>query len=190
MRILLKLTIAALAVSLTACESVTSPVPLGHNPVSIQEGEWAGRWFNSEGHLDLSVVDAAKGLVQVGYQEDGIQRTLDLQLREAAGWIFVNVTESDFNESQGLGDLQSKGFLWARIVKDGDMIIAWNPDPDAFVTLVKEGKLPGTVEDGSVVLEPLSAEHYGVITSGANGVVLEWESPVVLYRFESGKSPE
>ena len=198
MRVPLNLILVVVAMVLTACETVTSPAPLGDKPLAIEAEDWEGQWSNAEGHLDLSVVDAAKGLVTIEFEEDGTAHTLDLQLREAAGWIFVNVTERDFNQSQGLGEMAIEGnpdtpvsnaYLWARIVNNGDSIIAWSPAPEQFVMLVEKGLLPGHVDEGNMVLGALGHEHYRVMTSGEHGVLLDWENPIVLYRLEPGDNP-
>lgn len=194
------------ALALSACDTVSSPTPLGLEPAAIEAEEWAGRWFNAEGHLDLEVVDAANGLLRVRYDDDGEQREMDLQLRSAAGWTFANVTEEDFEESEGLAsspcspaetprpdipecEEQPHAYLWARVERNTDAIIAWSPDAEAFVRLVEAGLVPGTVEEDDVTLGPLTAEHYEIITSSDHGVVLDWEHPMVLYRFPPGESP-
>ena len=196
MRVPVILVFVVLAMTLTACEMVTSPAPLGEKPVAIEAEEWVGRWSNADGHLDVSVLDAAKGLVTIEFDEDDKTHSLVLQLREAAGWTFVSVTERDFNHSQGLGESALEGsagkpvldaFLWARIVKNGDSIIAWSPAPEPFVVLVEKGLLPGHVDEGSVALGAMSDEHYRIMTSGEHGVVLDWENPMVLYRFKRGE---
>lgn len=207
MNVKTSLAIAAVALSLVACETVTSPVPLGEKPATLVAEEWEGRWANDEGFLDLEVIDAANGLVRIAYDEaeNGECREMELQLRTAGDsggeWMFFNVTEEDFERSEGLAsspctparpapgtaapqaeDGATVSYLWGRVRQSGDAIYAWGPNPKAFVRLVNAGQLPGTVDDGSVVLGPLSAEHYQLIISGDQGVVLEWEDPLVLYR--------
>ena len=202
LRAYLGLGLAALV--LTACDTVTSPVPLGERPAPINAEKWEGRWANAEGYLDLTVVDAKNGLVQIAYQEDGECENLRAQLRTSGEWLFFNVTEADFEKSEGLAGSpcspadsadpaehgadgedeqgEAPSYLWGRVLHRGDSIIAWSPSVEVFARLVKQGRLPGTVEDDNVVLGPLGPEHYAVIVSGAHGVVLDWERPLVLFR--------
>ena len=199
MRTQTTLALAATALLLAACDTVTSPVPLGEKPAVIKAENWQGRWFNAEGHLDITVVDAGNGLVRIRYDDDGEQEEMDLELRTANDWIFFNVTEQGFEESEGLAsspcspaqipkpDLpeceeQPRGYMWGRIRHTDNALISWSPRPEVFVRLVEQGLIPGTVEEGSVVLGPLSSEHYEIITSGSHGIVLDWENPMVLYR--------
>lgn len=195
----LKLALACIAAVLGACDTVTSPVPLGQQSAAIEAGDWQGRWYNAEGDLDLEVIDGPAGLVRIAYDDDGEFREMDLQLRTAGEWTFASVTEKDFEESEGLAtspcspveapatdvpecEEQPRAYLWARIEMNPDAIIAWSPDAEVFVRLVESGLLPGTVSEGSVVLGSLTAEHYQIITSSAHGVVLDWEHPMVFFR--------
>ena len=200
LRIALALPLAAL--SLAACETVTSPVPLGEKPAVLETAAWEGRWANADGHLDLLVTDAANGLVRIAYNdiEDGDCKDMELQLRTSGEWTFFSVTEEDFERSEGLAsspcspvsstgsglapgeESGSASYLWGRVRLSDNAIYAWGPDPEAFVRLVSAGRLPGTVDEGSVVLGLLSPEHYELIISGSEGVVLDWEDPLVLYR--------
>lgn len=202
MRAAMRLTAAAAAILLAACDTVTSPVPLGEEPAVIDAAQWEGRWYNAEGHIDVKVVDAANGMVHLGYEDDGDYEEMDLEVRRSGDWLFVNVTERDFEESEGLAtspcspaetlqpDLPEcedapPSYLWARVKNSGGAVIAWVPDPAVFSRLVDAGVLPGTLEEGNVVLGSLGPGHYRVITTGSHGVVLDWEHPMVLYRARS-----
>lgn len=186
------LVVSCIAVIVTACDTVSSPVPLGEAPATIDAGEWSGQWFNADGRIDITVVDAAKGLVHIDFLENDKTDTLDLQLRKVNGWVFANVTEQDFDKSQGLEDASSEteSYLWARVVRHGNTIIAWTPKAEKFVELVERGVLPGTVEDDDVVLGKLNQEHYRILTSEEHGVLLDWEHPTVLYRLKNQPLPE
>jgi hypothetical protein len=201
------LALVLVALSLAACETVTSPVPLGEKPATLDAGQWEGRWANADGYLDLVVTDAANGLVRIAYDdvEEGECKEMQLQLRTSGEWTFFSVTEEDFERSEGLAsapcrpvgsgqsELESAAvapgaepaptrYMWGRVRLADNAIYAWGPEPKAFVRLVSAGRLPGTVDEGSVVLGPLGAEHYALIISGSEGVVLDWEDPLVLYR--------
>lgn len=189
MHALVRLVLASLALFVAACDMVSSPTPLGEKSHAIKAQEWDGRWFDSNGYVDLSVVDGANGLMKMTVVDQGESDTLDLQLREGFGWVFANAREAEYFDSQGL-EIEGAGYLWARIVKDENVIRAWRPDPEVFARLVTEGLIPGHVEDGDVVLGALTNQHYNAIVSGSHGIVLEWEDPIVLYRYQSGKAPE
>lgn len=198
---------AVAAVLLAACDTVSSPVPLGEIPATVDAEHWDGRWHNAEGHIDVTVTDGANGLVRIGYEDNGDYGEMDLEVRRSGDWIFVNVTEKDFAESEGLAtspctpaeapqpdlpecDDVPPSYLWARVSHRDNAIIAWVPDAEAFVRLVEDRLLPGTAEDGSVVLGPLDSGHYRIITSGSHGVLLDWEHPMVLYRSAPGELSE
>jgi hypothetical protein len=192
------------ALLLGGCDSVSSPVPVGEKAMAIDPEAWEGRWANADGRLDITVVDAAKGLVRVAYAEEGECGEMDMELRSSGEWIFVNVTAKDFAESEGLAKAPCKpaqagaaggstadgsdnegGYLWGRITQTEKAIVAWSPAPEAFVRLVNSGQVPGTIQDGSVVLGKLEPQHYEIITTSSMGVVMDWEKPLVLYRVES-----
>lgn len=173
---------------LAACATVTSPVPLGTEPEALDAAVWEGTWRNDNGSLELTMTDAENGLARIAFEEDGARKILDLIVRRSGDWTIVNVTEEDFEESEGLeGESESDAdsgpsYLWARVeMKDG-AILVWDPDPAAFAELVGKGVLPGTVAEDDVVLGTLSPEHYDIITSGSHGVLMKWDEPLVLYR--------
>jgi len=192
MAIFLRTAITVLAIFLNACDTVSSPVPLGVEPAVIDAAEWSGQWFNADGRVDITVVDAAKGLVHIDFREDGKADTLDLQLRKFNGWIFASVSEQAFDQSQGLegASSETESYLWARLVRHGKTIIAWIPKAEKFATLVEKGLLPGRVEDDNVILGPLNQEHYRILTSEDHGVLLDWEHPTVLYRVKDGNKSD
>lgn len=208
MKLYSNLALLCSAVVLTACETVTSPVPVGEQPAQIEAGKWEGRWANAEGYLDVTVVDAKNGLVHIDYTDEGECESMSLELRSSGEWLFFNVTEEDFEKSEGLASSpcspvhtessvdgeddpgKPRSFLWGRVLNKDDSIVAWAPAPEVFVRLVQEGHLPGTVNDGNVVLGPLKPNHYQIITSGSHGVVLDWEQPMVLFRSGSVADPE
>lgn len=195
----LRLLLVPLLVCLGACDTVTSPTPMGTSVLQLEAADWDGRWSNAEGDMDVTVTDPAKGLIHVEFPDGDHLRVLDLQLRTAGAWTFVSTTEDEFDKSQGLGDSAddndpgsgaAEGFLWARIKKDGDMIIAWVPDAKAFAALVEQQRLPGSVEEGHVALGKLQAADYAKITAGELGMVLDWENPAVLYRLKASEAPD
>jgi hypothetical protein len=180
---------------LGACSTVSSPVPLGSEPAALDPAAWEGAWSNPDGTLEITVTDATNGLARMIFEEDGEKQELNLVVRQSGEWIFANVTEEDFDDSQGLdgegdGDSESgESYLWVRVKLKSGAIIAWDPDAEAFAELVSAGVLPGSVNEGDVVLGALSPEHYEIITSGSHGVLMNWDEPAILYRVQ-GLEPE
>jgi len=172
-----------LLVALCGCEAVYSKHPVGLEPVQISpemadklEGIWA---YHGPGAVTVRVADAENGILEIAWVEPGMDglelRSAEVHLREANGWTFASVTGEDAPE-----DLKH---MWGRIEGKRDrMIIVWAPDVDKFKELVKEGELPGEVDEGGdVVLGELEDEHYDIITD-EDSVVLDWEDPLVFIR--------
>jgi len=181
---------------LAGCKEVTSPVPFGEQPYAADAGQWAGRWNAGEASLVISVTDAAQGRLHVRLEEPGsTPEDYDVQLRTSGEWIFASVLDTDYPENRGQDDGSGEGakseprYLWGRVSFGGDNeLVGWDPDPAAFVRLVEAGLLPGTVDDGSVHLGELGPDQYRMITSGSQGVLLDWEHPTVFYRNTSASS--
>lgn len=166
----------ALLLLAAGCSTVTILQPLGEDPVALPEEAWAGTWIHKDGAVTVRVVNPAQGLLEVGWVEESGGRlateSYTVQLRRSAGWTFGNL------EAEEAGH-----YLWARVKKEGNQVIVWRPDPGQFKRLVEEGRLPGRVTgDDDVVLQPLTAEQVELLTSGREGVLLEWDDPVVFTR--------
>jgi hypothetical protein len=73
-------------------------------------------------------------------------------------------------------------YTWVKVEKDGGQIVVWDPDLEKFRALVKEGKLPGKIDEKNVLLDALGPEHVQMVTSSEEGVLFDWQSPAVLIR--------
>ena len=165
--------IVVIACLLAGCSAVYSTQPVGVAPASIKPQEWDGTWIHKDGSLTLKVLDSEEGVVQVAWIENMKLASHKAYLLESGEWMFGNVKE-DENQSQ---------FLWGRIKKRNNQIIIWTPSVSKIAALVKDGSLPGTVDDGGdVMLGNLTANHLTLITSEDKDVLFEWEDPLVVIR--------
>jgi hypothetical protein len=85
------------------------------------------------------------------------------------------------------GDADAARLEWVRIDRTDDAMTFWMPDSSRFVDLVRSGRLPGTIDEDdervrNVTLFDLGPEHLDLITSGAEGMLFEWEEPGFLLR--------
>jgi hypothetical protein len=48
---------------------------------------------------------------------------------------------------------------------------------------LEEGKLPDKIEDSDVILGNLTSAHLKLITSETEGVLFEWDEPIIFRRF-------
>jgi len=169
--------VCMLVLGAVGCAQVDSPVPIGKDPVMLQGSEWNGTWASSEGTVIARVVDAAKGTVEIAWieEESGepVMKKKTLYIRQTGDWVFVNITDED----------KPDRYLWARLKNDDGEAILWIPDVDKIKALVREGKLPGKVDDDrNVQLGTLSEEQTKRLTSDDNGVLYDWENPLVFRR--------
>lgn len=163
------------------CSNVTTPYPLGERDLQIDAAEWDGVWLSADGNVVvLKVVDSAEGSVDVYWlDEDSGAPVLErspARLRESNGWVFGSVPEDENHDA-----IEPSDYVWARVLKDGDRLTLWTPDVEKFKRLVEEGRLPGTASR-SVELGTLESSHYELITSEVEGVLFDWEAPLVLRR--------
>jgi hypothetical protein len=161
------------AIAVTGCNAVFSPHPMGEKPVPLVREEWEGTWIQDDGFLVIKVLDSEKGLLRLAWIEaDGELKyeTRDIQMRATGEFLFANLKEKEF-------------YTWAKAKKEKDRIIAWVPDLEKLRALVKEGKLPGKIDNNSdIYLDDLAPEHVQMITSESEGVLFDWENPGVAIR--------
>jgi hypothetical protein len=184
-------------VVLTSCSAVAVEEPMGGTPLEIEAGEWEGYWRGHVSDADdgvvgsIEVLDSAGGVIRAVWLEDDEPHSTRIYLREANGWTFASIPESDSDFALGPDTDPAAGqvsrYVWARIEKHGDAIFVWQPDVDAFRDLVRAGSLPGDAGPpdsrlSDVVLGPLRPDDYVFISSDEAGTPFEWDSPLVLIR--------
>jgi hypothetical protein len=173
--------VLASALLVWRCSNVTTPYPLGERDLQINADEWEGLWLGADGGVVvLKVVDSSVGLLDAFWldEESGtpVLRRSPARLRESHGWVFGSVPEEESDDGTEPPD-----YVWGRILKDGETLTLWLPDVEKFRHLVQNGRLPG-IASSSVQLGTLEPSHYELITSEAEGVLFDWEEPVLLRR--------
>ncbi len=172
---------ACVAVLLCGCASVYSLKPVGEEPTNIESAqeEWEGTWTDNHGWaITVKVADPANGVLRVGwfkYESGDLKpQIMDVHLRDSAGWTFASFKHSE-QDDQG-------HYLWVRIRKERRMAILWGPDVKEFGDLVSKGKLPGSFAEKSVYLAELGANELALIRSESEGVLFDWDRPMVLIK--------
>lgn len=167
------LSAAVIAVFFSGCSTAYSSKPVGEAPAPIKSEEWEGTWINKEGAISIKVLDSEKGVLNVALVERMELVRYQVNLLSSGQWMFWNVPAEDRDDR----------FLWGRISKDGNQIIIWSPSVSRIAAHVKDGSLPGSVDDGgNVTIGNLAAEHYKVIKSTDQDVLFDWENPTVFLR--------
>jgi hypothetical protein len=170
-------TLGLLSVALTGCSGVFVAQPIGAKPATLAPGDWEGTWFDGSDACKARVIDSAGGrlqLLNVKIKDNKAElETTELLVRESEGWLFFNLRDDDPAKNR---------YAWARGKLDGDQLVVWVPDRDAFAALIRSGKLKGHVEDKDVFLDPPTSDDFKALTSGALGVPFEWEKPFVFRR--------
>ncbi|HKO99937.1 MAG TPA: hypothetical protein VJU86_23385 [Pyrinomonadaceae bacterium] len=166
----------ALLLAATGCNPVISKRPVGPQPARIVAAEWEGNWIGPDGGVAIKVVDAYPAILKVAWREDdGGKRTMKtalVELRESGDWFFANT------RAEGEGN----GYLWARVKKEKQQILIWEPDNEAFTKLVNDGVLPGRIDQKKVTLEELDTKKLSGLQSGDYGVPFKWSEPLILFR--------
>jgi hypothetical protein len=151
---------------------------MGDQPVKLEAEDWEGTWLQAEGAIVAKVVDSEKGILKVaGIESEDTElkfESVDAYLRTWGDWTFASIKEKPESDN----DL----YLWGRITKSDRQVIIWDPNVEKFKKLVEAGKLPGKVDGDNVILDELKPEHMQIITSGAEGVLFDWENPSALIR--------
>lgn len=178
--IMKQLLLTVIVAILAGCSAVYTPVPIGDQPVNIEDSRdaWNGTWVCDGEPLTVVVTDGSNGVLRIGWIEEnhGELRleTALVNLRSTGDWTFANYrSESDTNETR---------YVWGRIEKKEREVIVWAPDVEKFAALVQNGILPGSTGEYEVVLGELSSNHLAVITSETNGVLFNWKEPMVFIK--------
>ncbi len=168
---------------LAGCTSVTSRQPVGAQPVTLDPKVWNGTWTDDdEAVLFLWVKDATNGVLEVAgpnITETGITlEKFDVHIRKTGDWWWASFKEE-----------KAPAFTFVRVSEPGTYLLAWSPDPAAFVARIKAGLLKGELlkdtegkESGSVVLDELPPEHLRALESGEwrNGLIMD--QPAMILR--------
>jgi hypothetical protein len=182
--------VAMAAVVLPACDTVESTVPMGLEPATLSPEDWDGLWLTDEGVLAITVTDESAGKLTVSALDQNSRsataphelETAEVTVRRSGDWLFANFPSDE-----------SPNWGWLRVKLEGDRLIAWGPDAGAFRSLVSRGLLPGRIDDERdpmmITLDPLTPAQDEMIRSGAEGVLMEWDSPRVLVRIHAPAAP-
>ena len=162
------------------CASVHVPRPVGEKPHALKPSDWEGTWIIGRDVACVRVTDAAHGWLKTtsfkDHESDPSGAALEvssIQIMESGHWLFANVRDDSVTPAR---------YTWGRIRLEGDQAIVWEPDLEKFRALVRAGKLKGQLDGDSVALEALSPDDVQALTSGALGLPLAWDKPLVLRR--------
>ncbi len=193
----------ALCLLLAGClPAIYSQEPLGERR-ALDPVMWEGTWLGPSGLepriLMIRVVDAERGIIGLrhGCREEG-RRLPDLQVRVSPGalplgnsgatWLFMIEgaldAKGEFVPKDGLPFQYT-----ALAARPGRDLWTWYfVADDRFESLVRQGALPGRIEDGRLILGHLDPEHYQALASVERPVV-HWEDPTVFLRLPPELDP-
>jgi hypothetical protein len=158
----------------TGCNAVYAPNPMGDEPVYLNRGKWEGTWTDGEECAIFKVLDAQKGILRIAWIEDSQGQlkyeTRDVYLRNAGEHMFASIKEKE-------------SFLWAKVKRTGEQVVVWDPDVEKFKAMVREGKLPGKIDDNNnIILDDLTPEHVSIIASESEGLLFDLQNPQAVIR--------
>lgn len=178
------LMILALTMFVCGCSAVLSDSPMGGEMQRADPSAWDGVWASldssEEETLNVHVLDADAGVLQVEYVDDDKPVQRRVLLRRWGRWTFFNFAcvQDDVDECEDAHDR----FLWATYDLRRDVLLMWAPAPARFGELVDLGLLPGEEHDSYIELAPFEDRHYELITSAEHADLWDWRNPVLLKR--------
>lgn len=171
-----------MASCMTGCKVTLSTGPMGLEAVKLNPEEWNGIWRDpgNNGFVAVRVADADQGILEVAgieTRDNALEmKKLRVHVRQANNWMFLS-WESDDRPGH---------YFWWRIKRSEDTAVLWTPHFDRILKLVREGTLPGKqASENVLILDALDPKAYEVMTSEKQGVLVDWENPVVLMRTKS-----
>ena len=170
--------IALLTLAFNGCSAVYITRPIGETTVKVEAHDWAGTWIHKEGVVITKVEDSEKGILTAAWIETAAEgfklETAKGHIRTWGEWMFGTVKAND--------DESKPNYVWGMIEKDDRQAIIWVPDIEKFKKLIKEGKLPGSVEGEDVFLGDLKPEHIELIAARDKQMLFDWRKPLVFIR--------
>lgn len=183
------LTCIVLAATLCACSAVYHPSPFGESPAKINAEDWEGTWAGEEMVFTIEARDVERGQLMATFFTEDDPGPYAVHLLETGGWLVASIREWQPSEDSQTPppdlDRNKTHYNFFRVKVEGDEMLIWQPDEKKFQRLVESGLLPGEAsqeEHGHTWLGELSTEHYVLITSGEQGVLMEWDDPGVFRR--------
>lgn len=177
------LCLLSLLLTLTGCQAVYAPAPVGDTPVRLEPTDWDGTWMTPDFAVQMVVTDAENGRMTLAWLEesDGAfkQKTIALQIRS---WLATDEDAAEWEFASFPDENDPSRYLWGKVRRGDKQITFWGPHIERFRQAVKSGKLPGQVIEKNVILGELTAEHMKLITSQNEGLYFNWEEPLVLFR--------
>ncbi len=172
--------VLVVALATVSCGEVTSPHPVGDTALRLDAKAWEGTWIADGEVLIVKVLDSVAGVLGVYAVEekDGRQHLMDsrVYVRVSNDWVFASVENEDEAAS---GHME---YLWGRIAKREGLLLVWAPSVEKFRQLVESGALPGETSVGKVNLGRLERQHMVIITSEEQGVLFDWDDPIIYTR--------
>ena len=167
----------AIILSLSACSAVYSTHPVGDSPLILKSADWEGTWISAEGTLVTRIADTA-GILEAAWIDKidtGLKyESVRAHLMTWQDWVFINIENED--------DQGNTRYVWGRVKKKGRLVLLWAPDLEKIKALVNAGDLPGRVDNGDVILDPLSPSQMKRLTAPDKELLFDWEEPLVLIR--------
>ncbi len=178
---------------LCGCEISISRAPVGEPPLNIAEETeaWEGFWIcrttddgqGSAGPTVVTVKDATNGVLTVemlGSEEDkdDDQKKFTVYLREAGSWTLASVELRNEKKTN-----EPPAYAWGRLKKSERMAYLWWADKKLLEPLVRSGKIPAYEPGGKdEVLGAFNAAQVDEITCETNGVLYQWDAPMLFVR--------
>lgn len=164
------------------CTGVYSRRPVGDKPKNLEAElkEWNGSWVLNGSAIRVQVADPANGRLNVGWIEDdknGLKyKSTEISLLTADKWTFANMQDANAKKDAL--------FIWGRIQRNKRVALVWLPETAKFKRLIQQGILPGVAPTNNdpAIIEQLSADTLKLITSEQEGVLFDWETPLVFFK--------
>lgn len=161
-------------VFLAGCESVLTTQPIGDTVVQLSPEQWQGTWLHHDAVFTTTVLDKDKGSLQASWIE---QSEVGIEMEVAEGTVRATGDMTFFVTKDKTKEL----FHWARVEKGDNYLIMWSPNVEQFKVLINDGRLPGKVTEGGVLLGELKPEAIQMIDDPTANL-LEWKDPDIFIR--------
>jgi len=175
----------AMLAGVCGCTGVYSRRPVGDKPKNLEAeiNEWNGSWLLNNSAILVKVTDPANGRLSAAWIENdknGLKyKSTEITLLTADKWTFANIQDAD-SKKDAL-------YIWGRIRRDERVALVWLPRTAKFKRLIQQGFLPGVAPTNNdpAIIEQLSTENLKLITSEQEGVLFDWETPLVFFKISN-----
>ncbi len=153
-----------------SCSSIRSLHKLGLESLTLDTNKWQGTWISGDGALQVKVVDAHSGEIEIlMIENEKIEKHQ----------VFINKNGSD---TYGNLLTKEKHYIFVKFKMRKNELLMWLPKLDAIKAAIDHKKLVGVVNDKDILTESSKEVNNSYFIAHKEQILFEYEEPFIFKR--------